>query len=434
MKRLDRIEMAEMRDQKFEPFEPKDGPMSLLQTCPLTTCSPSTRLATRFGPVRFASSQFGFTFIEVLFAIIILGVGMIMIAGILPVAIKQQSDTRDEMLGKTVTENAYASLYPIIQNNPSAFVPTNFSAADPPSPAAPYAQGDFSSIGDLHTLLNRLVTLPVDTRQERIGKVVPLNFEVTNEADLRGTFNNPREFYAFDSIAGSRVLSADPRFQYMAFYRRDQDARFIRLILVAMKLQNTDQRGYFGYGTDGENTLKNEKINADNGPFLFDVEIIDQTLEPDRLVFRNPDPNYVDAIGPGAFIIIADSRAPGGNRDLQRPFRNNGRVFRLGAQRLDVDGTGNTYDLATGFDLPSASNGPDGIPNTADDVIDGSMDTNSSYPVTNAGSTTNEAGSVARAWLIGRGLQDPRAVAGTGNRYAGPVQDIGVLSIDVPLP
>jgi len=54
------------------------------------------------------SRHSGFTFIEVLFAVILLGIGFIMIAGIFPAAIQQTGAAADETAGQAVAQSALA--------------------------------------------------------------------------------------------------------------------------------------------------------------------------------------------------------------------------------------------------------------------------------------------------------------------------------------
>src|SRR4051812_13587494 len=56
-------------------------------------------------PARHPGRRRGFSFIEILFAVMILGIGFIMIAGIFPVAISQTAATQDETIAATLGRN-----------------------------------------------------------------------------------------------------------------------------------------------------------------------------------------------------------------------------------------------------------------------------------------------------------------------------------------
>src|SRR4051794_22937892 len=74
-------------------------------------------------PRRRAAS--GFSFVEVLFAVMILGVGFIMVAAVFPVAIQQAQNASDESVSAAVAWNALT----LIQEK--------FSSAELPGAGAP---------------------------------------------------------------------------------------------------------------------------------------------------------------------------------------------------------------------------------------------------------------------------------------------------------
>src|SRR4051812_45135556 len=61
------------------------------------TRNPQSAMGTRRG---------GFSFVEVLFAVMILGIGFILIAGVFPVAIAQTQSNGDETVGAAAARNA----------------------------------------------------------------------------------------------------------------------------------------------------------------------------------------------------------------------------------------------------------------------------------------------------------------------------------------
>lgn len=66
----------------------------------------------------------GFTFLEVLFAVIILGIGTIMVAGFLTVGATQVSLARSDFIGSTSSASGGAMLKSLWTLDPSAFPPT----------------------------------------------------------------------------------------------------------------------------------------------------------------------------------------------------------------------------------------------------------------------------------------------------------------------
>lgn len=382
-------------------------------------------------PAERNSRSPGFTFVEVLFAIIILGIGSIMLAGMLPVAIKQSADTRNDITGKSVCEAGFAYTQVVAST-------------------ALYALPSTSASGtQTLTLPSGFPSLP-DTP----GRLLPLNYTLV-EANSNNTPPTPRLLQSFQSLYGSRVLTSDPRFQWIAFYGRRADSTLAKLVVLALRLQNAE-------GTVGTSpvvpidryrreTIENEAINANNGPFLLTAQVREGgALENDTIKFLFTDNNLptvnlsateTGPIDSGAFAIVASQAAVA--NDPQRPYRNNGRVFRLATRRTDLEESegndGLIYDLQPGFDLPPAAPGPDRKFNTNDDEVDGSMNPTDTAvnPATdnefNTGSAT-ATGTAPQVWLVGRGLRNPGLVYNAStNPYSGAVQDISVLSVDLPL-
>lgn len=433
----------------------------------------------------------GFTFVEVLFAVVILGIGLIMIAGMLPVAIKQNADTRNDITAKVVCDSGYAYLKALIQQHPEAFPETtgDRGTTNGGNPFVPRSgsmlakfmednlmnlnpSDDYTPQGSTPLTIDPVY--PVDpatglrpTRSQlgnlKAGRMMPLSYDVvtadgTRQVTLADVTAYPLAWHQL--ILGDRIVSSEPRFQWLAFYRRDEGSNIIKLIIVAMRQQTAEVTDRY----DASRTLPNEAIGdpqglnprTSNGPFLVPIEVEDMLAEPDKVKFVGaPGSNAwdVDVAETGSFLIIAHSPPLNGNLngsgDLNRPFRNNGKILRLAARRDDLDtASARVWELAPGFDLGSADAGPDEIFGTPDDVPDGSMNTAQTfadnataprqqgvarYPLTEPGATTPQyaAGTTTWAWIIGRGHLDPTTATGP---YVGATQDLGVLVVDVPLP
>ena len=427
----------------------------------------------------------GFTFIEVLFSIVILGVGMIMIAGMLPVAIKQTADSRNDLTAKVVCDSGYAYLRTLAQTHPEAFPETNGKntvgggtsfTPKANTPLEQFMEDELMGVDntDEYTMLGGFGTGPNPT-DRRAGRVIPLSFDVVHPdntydvADLianqKYNEENPTNPQRRPNTAefglglhqltlGDRVVSGEPRFQWFGFYRRDEESNIAKLLIVAMRKQSTEGTDRFGATT----TIPQEAINTLNGPFLVPVEIEDSLTESDKVKFlgkvKSPTERNdydVDVAETGAYLIIAHSpplRGTAATGDLNRPFRNNGRIFKLGARRADLDskvvGGGRVWDLAPGYDLAPGGAGPDGIIGTADDLPDGSMNTVQSfdenidratavaqYRVEDDSTPVDVKGTTAWAWIIGKGRVD--AASPNPSSFAGPPQDLSVLRVDLPL-
>src|SRR4051812_48286821 len=90
----------------------------------MTMCS----LQSKIRNPQSAIPRRGFSFVEVLFAVMILGVGFIMIAGVFPVAISQTQTSGEETVGSAVGRSGagYMASIPF-----SSLVPPNPWVGDP---------------------------------------------------------------------------------------------------------------------------------------------------------------------------------------------------------------------------------------------------------------------------------------------------------------
>lgn len=138
--------------------------------------------------LRGVTPRRGFSFTEVLFAVMILGIGFIMIAGIFPVAISQTAATQEETIGAEMARGAAAAV---------------------------------TSLGN-------------------IGSVVPADGVC-----------HPLSPALFAGVKGNQILREDPRFGWVAFLKRDginmdgQLSPVAKLIVVPVQVRDRaafDQR------------------------------------------------------------------------------------------------------------------------------------------------------------------------------------------------
>ncbi len=257
----------------------------------------------------------GFTFIEVLFAVIILGVGMIMIAAMLPVAVKQGQETREEMLAKATMESAYALIRASATN--AAYGPTTAGAMVKVPPAA----------------------------------VAP--------------------------IAGDMVLGSDPRYGWVAFYARDASSTEARFIVMAIKhtYPEGDQNQLLPnfYALAGGVNEPAMPVTAQIYDGLSTAPgrpspagyIGGDPLTPDIIDFGNINinGNPGQRLVEGAYVIVSSDADTAGN---------SGRIFRLG-KLIPNTLSKLLYELDPAFDLPPLV-GLDGQAFTADDQPDRSLE------------------------------------------------------------
>jgi hypothetical protein len=160
-----------------------------------------------------------FSFAEVMFAVVILGIGFIMIAAIFPVAMQQSQNTTDESTAASIARqavNTVASLPQSVPNqvyvNAVAAGPTAVSALPPGTPSSfpmfpPTVKNNLPAVG--------FAPPP--------AVVVPLY--------------GPR----WDAIKNSLILSSDHRYALVPFYRRDNGSSVAQFIVIAIAARNRSE-------------------------------------------------------------------------------------------------------------------------------------------------------------------------------------------------
>jgi type II secretory pathway pseudopilin PulG len=264
----------------------------------------------------------GFTFIEVLFATIILGLGFIMIAAVFPAALQQSLTTSDETAGTLVCQDALRQIQTIAND-------TNL-----PYPGVGYSGG---------------------TTPSTFSPMVPLgNFSFPNNNSITA---NP-----IAALAGNEFFSADRRYAWVAFYRRiSATDPMAQVVVIALKSTNFTGSNFnipppvapfTGYSTLNPTTTgphvnlapltyTASTITADlqysqatNTSYIFLPDSINYTNNL-QAVYNNATVTEVGGVpyAPGAYVIINDdplatASTPTGNTP---PGSLIGRVFRLGS-------------------------------------------------------------------------------------------------------
>jgi type II secretory pathway pseudopilin PulG len=410
-------------------------------------------------------SSRAFTFIEVLFAIIILGVGMIMVAALLPVAIQQTAQVKDDVVSRTVAENAQSMLRGSSRLLDTPGTPWN--VPETLSPRGPVVQHEFTD--------GRFLTPPDYTTISPLG------------SSFRPSLS--------DTVLGDRVFTSDPRFAWFAFHVREgNDAAF--RVLVS-RIRQTDTVQDYLFDRRSTNTVPSKlypfferRFNNNpgqppvNGPHLVRAVVIDgldralnsyvASLGTDPGVRAGPTtPDFVVFVGngddvgqmvaeEGAFIVLADfdPRDETGDTSVTdpalrerhiSPANNIIRVFRLGRARPDMANSSeprSVWELDPAADLASLP-GADGIPGTGDDIPDQSLWRSTvnlnDLPFAQSASFGGDLNPVfPRFWILGRGLRDPNAIftgniassANSGNNpFLGQAQDLFISdTFNIPSP
>jgi type II secretory pathway pseudopilin PulG len=159
-----------------------------------------------------------FTFLEILFAVIILGTGFIMLAGLFPAAIQQTQANVSETAGSTVGRDALRDIQAAVGNYVAPPVagaallmlpPTNN-----PNPVAPFANLPVASYVVM-PIPNETVEVPSPGQLFGYSTLFGTAPTILPTANPYNNLTNPA------IVALNHLCTTDPRFGWVGFYRRD---------------------------------------------------------------------------------------------------------------------------------------------------------------------------------------------------------------------
>ena len=256
----------------------------------------------------------GFSFIEVLFAVILLGIGFIMIAGIFPVAIEQTTTTANETAGQLVCRDAIR----MIQNAASMY---GGSALFPSTS----------------------------------GTVNPLPY-------------TPGAANLYQALAINPYPTSDHRYGWVAFYSRSSlSSPFAQVFVIA--LENPNFATYMVSGQTSPAIVTTGTVPPPIPPSLYDgappapsasapfsAATITATITSSDIVtlggsgLRNPS-NAVT----GAYMLVSYDPGIASGTPARPAGTLNGRIFRLGIDQPG-DSNGTMFQLEPGMDLNNSNN------------------------------------------------------------------------------
>jgi Tfp pilus assembly protein PilV len=319
-----------------------------------------------------------FTFIEVLFAVILLGIGFIMIAGVFPVAIQQTAAVSDETQGTAIARDAIKKIQAVADSlNANVLFPTTGTSAVPQVWA-------------------------ITTTTPNVSMLTP-----ANNTGLMA------------ALGADSFFSADHRYGWVGFYRRDSTTAaggppvgpFAQVYVIT--LQNPNFASYLYPVPSASQTTISGPIPPPVPPSTYGISPMSPpsaTSTPPSIqasFYYNSDgsttaqltypstqtPNGVT----GAYVLVA---ALGSGGSPAVPPGMIGRFFRLG-----VATGSNTFLIQPGFDI------------TPSDATTYGFTANGSVAFT------------ASVWLIGAApMPDPGGSGEFTGPFSGPNQDIGVAT------
>ena len=245
-----------------------------------------------------------------MFAVLIMGFGVIMIAAMLPVALRTTQNTRESTTGSGELEGAFHVLE------------AGYAARDPAGMPLPLAYGV--------TPFPEVVTFPSNDYPTAMFLGFPL----------------------LNSTLGDRISSSDPRSAWVPFYYQDANGP-IKLTLVAVAARNVPS---LSDANAPPGSLLRPGLfftGLDNGPLPVAVTMNDRSVNvggrqeqvaPNTVTLAGragvTDPQVKDASVDGAAVVVRD------NRGVLR-------VLRLGKPAAGVT-TGLEWEMAPGGDFEGA--------------------------------------------------------------------------------
>ena len=317
------------------------------------------------SPPSAGARRGGFTFLEVLFAIMILGIGFILVAAMFPAAIKQTQSTVEDSAGSAVWISTHRKFIQLAKN-----------------PILPLPPANPKKILDKFMLASGAV---------QGGSIV---YSFHDARLLPGVRAN-----LWAVACGNLIVDSDRRYACVPFFRREKNyppdpnsptgASEVQMFFVPVHVRNKPEydRGDINSTSTAmsnlDPTLFNINVNAGGGGLpiitLNNIYDFDRTLSNSKGAVTEDSP-----AGVGAYVLISECTT--GNPKLLK----NGQIYRLGARVDPADPT--RYFIA-----------PDS--QGANDVYNGVFN----Y--------------TADAFIVGRGISTPPAVS----MFDGPPQDLGVF-------
>jgi hypothetical protein len=349
-----------------------------------------------------AARRCGFTFIEVMFAVMILGFGVIMIAAMLPVAVRQTQNTRETNAGSAIIESGFHQLE------------TVWGSYDAIGRAA-LMSGGLPATNQMNALAsNFVVTMPSWGQFDAWADGPDADGDGFPDVIETAALTNPADAASFPhwllpETTGSRINSASARDAWIPFYTR-QGSLPPSLALVGVRVRNA------------EAFVQGQFVNLDNAPLPVSFQLPADYYDPAAGYLSANSRGGIDRIEPTPIELAVPSSLSAASPTPEQiaeaavegavlvVLNESGQIRILTLSRPLPDGDEFEWELAPGGDVKVALLNPVGP------VFGGEF----------------AAGTEYRGYLIGRMLKDPSRAWSDGtstdaNSYVGPTQVIQVL-------
>jgi len=333
----------------------------------------------------------GFSFTEILFAVMILGIGFIMVAAIFPVAIQQTALTGDETVAAAIAREGTNAMTSI---NNSALLPPTVS--NPPSITAAPNQRVIGQVWSLHD--DRMV----------------------NWTPFAPTAPTLQRDVTWNAISGNLILPMDRRYAWVGMYKRDgtwnnpatsiSPDPFAQVILIGVQCRN--RSAYVAtlptpsVGDLDRSPNVSPPAPATLEPMLMTAsfEATDTSTGPPVMTFdTSAGDGRTGRLAPGAFVVVSDDNLINYSNATYHQYAGqfNGHIYRLGNFRADMSTSNQvSYEFAPGYD---------------------------SFPDPGVSTTVTELKN-AQVFVVGRGYTDPTNPKGGSSQFQfdGAAQDVAV--------
>lgn len=359
----------------------------------------------------------GFSFTEILFAVMILGIGFIMVAAMFPVAIQQTQATSDETIAASVgrtgadfmTQLAAQRVIPdandplvingVLPKNlsTSILVPTYRStqlSAIASAVAAPPSGYDYAPVvfaGDVWSLRED----PIANDRSNVYL-----FDQGTSTSSSALF--PHSAAMWRAIANNLIIPTDSQFGWVGMYKRDIIVQYDATVghnvatpaptaqIFVLAVQERNKPIYEPALDISHHPTANSPFPATLEPQLvYGVSITHQPDGTSQVVVNQP---YASKIAPGTYVVVAHDNLTGAMTGAM-----NGRVFQIGIQPNPNNPT--LWQLAPGGDLgPSDPN-----------IVNGAI------------------------FIVGRGYANPQSPTPSPAAFKGPAQDVAIFTSFIPV-
>src|SRR5689334_9383547 len=339
---------------------------------------------------RALSSEFwilnsGFSLTEVMFAVIVLGIGFIMVAAMFPVSISQSRLTVEETSAAAIARNAMADTTRLAENG------------DSPPPSAPNTWGPLLPATDFYRrppteISTQTATLAIApfTLQPNQSITIPGKVVSLLDARIDDGLQSPVKYRSnmWNTFKASLIVPSDGRYAWAVLYKRDVTyfndtqsaitasnstmssltaipAPFAQVYFIPVAVRNrtlydtTPTAAGTNVDLETTNTTLQTLVQSPPNlvPRILPVQVVRNANAYGGYVLNFVKRSLDQTQWPfntaveGAYVVISDDR-------LKQPNtgRLNGHIYRLGSRRADLDTASNNeqrmaWELAPGSEF-----------------------------------------------------------------------------------